>query len=423
MSYFRAQGVICMMAAIMVSILTLRPALALEVLSWKACIDLASSNNGDLRAARASLRSTEYQEGVARSGLLPQINGASSVVRAGGGGAVSSSYAASLSATETLATGLADFGRISQAQANTKVAEASLSAAKARASFDLKSSYEAMRFAGESIRLTGEIRHRRESNLRLVELRFESGRENKGSVLLSKAYLEQARFDELQARQSLELAKAQLDRVLGLDDGREYVVREPIPVREPGEAAPDFRALAVVTPDHVQASGREESADAAITVARSGFFPTLSLTGLGSRTGSEFFADTDRWSLSLNLTIPFFSGGRDFYATKSAVAGWQSLEATRQNVDRDLLARLRQAYNAFVQAVVRLKVDASFREAAMTRAEIARNKYNNGLLTFEDWDIIENDLISREKAYLATSRDRVVAEAAWEQAQGKGVIP
>jgi hypothetical protein len=49
--------------------------------------------------------------------------------------------------------------------------------------------------------------------------------------------------------------------------------------------------------------------------------------------------------------------------------------------------------DAFVEAVEKTKVDNSFWEAASTRARIARQKYNNGLLTFEDWDVIENDLI------------------------------
>jgi hypothetical protein len=44
-------------------------------------------------------------------------------------------------------------------------------------------------------------------------------------------------------------------------------------------------------------------------------------------------------------------------------------------------------------------------------------------MSFEDWDRIENDLIQRQKTVLQSQRDRVTAEAAWEQAQGKGVIP
>ena len=34
-----------------------------------------------------------------------------------------------------------------------------------------------------------------------------------------------------------------------------------------------------------------------------------------------------------------------------------------------------------------------------------------------------NDLIARQKTYLASARDRVTAEAAWEQARGTGVLP
>ena len=41
----------------------------------------------------------------------------------------------------------------------------------------------------------------------------------------------------------------------------------------------------------------------------------------------------------------------------------------------------------------------------LSAATIARGKYTTGLMTFEDWDLIENDLIAREKAALTTRRD------------------
>jgi hypothetical protein len=70
----------------------------------------------------------------------------------------------------------------------------------------------------------------------------------------------------------------------------------------------------------------------------------------------------------------------------------------------------------------KLEVDALFVEAGTSRARIAKEKYNNGLLTFDEWDIIENDLITRQKTLVQTERDRVIAEALWEQVQGRGVI-
>ena len=82
---------------------------------------------------------------------------------------------------------------------------------------------------------TAETIRRREENLRLVQLRFQGGRENKGSLLLSQAALAQARFDNLQARNAKRLAQAQLARVLGLDHYEDLDITSEIPVTAPVE--------------------------------------------------------------------------------------------------------------------------------------------------------------------------------------------
>ena len=51
-----------------------------------------------------------------------------------------------------------------------------------------------------------------------------------------------------------------------------------------------------------------------------------------------------------------------------------------------------------------------------------RHKYNIGLLDFENWDIIENELINYQKQELLSVRDSVNAEANWEQAIGQSAF-
>ena len=160
-----------------------------------------------------------------------------------------------------------------------------------------------------------------------------------------------------------------------------------------------------------------------MTLARSGFYPSVNLTGSVGREGQEWYPDQDRRTVGLNLTIPLFSGGKDYYTTRSAASSLAAASANRDNVEHQLLVRLRQAYASYVESAEKLKVDQAFLDAADVRARIARSKYNNGLMSFEDWDRIENDLILRQKSLLQSQRERVTAEAAWEQAQGKGVIP
>jgi outer membrane protein TolC len=395
------------------------------VLTWEACVQEATANNPELRAARASLEASVFSAEGAYSGYLPQLSAGAAYTDTSGtviATTSESAYITSVSLSQNLFAGFQDRAKVAQGAANRDVAAASLAAAKAKLSQDLKTAYIGLRYAQDNVILTENIVRRSEENFRLVELRFESGNENKGSYLLTKASLAQARYDNLQARQNLVSAQAQLDRVLGRGETGGLEVRGDIPLSEPG-TAPDFRQVAREVPDYQQAAAQQKSAAAGVTLARSGLYPSLNLSGSVGRTGDNWAPEDSRRTVGLNLNIPIYSGGKDYYATKSAVSSLEAAASNTDSAEYQLVVRLKQTYAGYVESVEKLKVDQAFLDAAKTRATIARTKYNNGLMTFEDWDIIESDLIQREKSFLQSQRDRVVAEAAWEQAQGKGVIP
>lgn len=391
-------------------------------MAWEASVAEAEAANPELRAARANLTAAGHSARAAHSGNLPRLSaGAGYSDSSGSAAANNTNYSTSLSLSQNLFSGFQDSARIDQGAANLTQAEASLATAKARLSRELKSAFAGLQFAQDNVTLTEKIVQRLEENLRLVELRFEGGRENKGSFLLTRATLAQARYENLQARQALASVQAQFARVLGRAEPGGLRVIGSVPVTAPA-AAPDFPQLVQQSPDLLQARAQERSALADVTLARAGFYPSVDLTGSVAREGRDWTPDKDRRIVGLNLTIPLYSGGRDYHATKSAAATLEAVSSNKDNVEHQLLVRLKQAHAGHVESEEKLKVDQAFLEAAVTRAEIARSRYNNGLLTFEDWDRIENDLIQRQKTYLQSQRDRVTAEAAWEQAQGKGVV-
>lgn len=402
------------------------------VLIWETCVPEAAANNPDLRSARANLDAAGYTAQGAYSGYLPQLSAGTgytdtsgSATRSGTTGSTTTSdttYNASVSLSQNLFAGFQDRAKVRQGAANREVAEASLAVAKAKLSQDLKTAFAGLKYAQDNVILTENIAHRREENLRLVELRFESGNENKGSYLLTKAALAQARYEHLQAQQELVSAQAQLARVLGRSETGELEVRGDIPLSAPG-TAPDFRELARQVPDYRQVAAQQKSAAAGVTLARSGLYPSLNLSGSVGRVGNDWFPGGTQRTVGLNLNVPLYSGGKDYYATKSAASSLEVAASNTDSTEHQLLVKLRQGYASYIESVEKLKVDQAFLDAASTRAEIARSKYNNGLMTFEDWDIIENDLIQRQKTFLQSQRDRAVNEAAWEQVQGKGVIP
>jgi len=396
-----------------------------EVLTWEESVRQAAAVNPDLRAARDNLRAAEMDVRGAGSGFLPTLTGTatkSDTSSTSTTSIIAPDSNAALTASQNLFAGFRDQASVAQARANRTVAEANLRAARARLSFDLKSAFATLRTAVDALVLSNDIVRRREQNLRLVELRYESGRENKGSLYLSQATLSQARFESLQAEQALRVAQAQFARVLGRDNPQTMRLAGDVPVVAP-PAQVDFAQAVQDTPDQQRALAQVEAAKSGVDIAASNFWPSLDLSGTTIHQGDDWKLEDRRNTVLLSLTVPIFSGGKDYYGVRSAGAKESAAEATREGLIRQLRTQLEQAYAGYVQAVVKLSVDEDFLKAASARAEIARSKYSNGLMSFEDWDIIENDLINRQKAVLQSRRDRVTAEAAWEQALGNGAIP
>lgn len=404
--------------------------------SWQDCLNMAQENNPELLAAKENLRAIEQQEKAAIGTFLPQINASlshnktnSSIIGGGGiplGGASSTRTVttAQLTGSWNLFSGLQDLGRYEQAKANTRAQAALLQTTKAQLSYDLKSAYQGLLFAKEYLSLTDEIVKRRQENLRLVELRFESGLENRGSVLLSQANFEQAKYDNLIAQNSVQVARAELARVLGLDSEVDFEIHQPIPVKhQSAQPKPDFKSLVLTNPEVIYAEAKEEAAKESLRVSRSTFMPALNLTGSTGRARIEDDPnDRTTWSVGLNLSFAIFNGGQDYYGIKASSALLSAASSTLENTRRQILARIERAFASYVEAIAKLQVDQTFKDATAVRSEISRNRYNNGLITFDDWNIIEDDLILRQKSHIQSTRDRVVAEAAYEQALGQGAI-
>lgn len=392
-------------------------------LHWSDALQLLKKNNLDYQSAIATFKSTESLELGAQQGYWPSVYGSlgynqSQTFNASDN---STNYTASLNLSQSLFAGLRDYYKSSQASANTRIALATLQTSLAKISNTYVLAYQNLIYSQKYVALTENILSRRKENLRLVELRFESGRENRGSVYLSEAYLAQAKYENLQARQSLELSRTTLAHALGTDEEQVFKLTDPIPMNEPPSQV-SYEDLATVTPAYKQALASVDSNVAAIGVSRSSFFPSLNFTGSVGNTSQTFSPKADRWNVGATITIPLFDGWKDMSSVQSAAYTKEASSFQKKSVDQQQMEALKQAHQKFIQVTEKLKVDESFQKAALTRSEIARQQYSNGLINFTDWDLIENDLIARQKNFLQSQNDRVIGEANWNLARGAGVL-
>lgn len=421
---------------------------AQETLTWEQSVKLATLNNPDLVASHESLRSYEAKYGGSYSAYYPQITASTggtythtSSSQAGSsenstspegstfsGGSFGGSanplhqYTASVTVSQTLYDGGLTPGNVAQAGANYRAQVAAFVLEKSLISYDLKSAFAQLLYAQELVTLTEQIVKRRRSDADLIHLKYDGGRENKGSWMLSESDYQQAVLDFHNAQRDVVVSQHQLAQIMGVKLAHPIIAVGTLATQQP-PASPDFDKLAVETPTHFQQVSTTEASRAGITIARSGILPTVSVGASLEREDTSYFPKSSGWNADFSVSIPIFDGGKTNFDVKAAEANLRQSLANQESSDDSSVYTLVQNYSTLVSNIEAVGVNQTTVAAQKVRSEIGEGQYSNGLISFTDFNLIENDLVTAEDQELQSRRDAVIAEANWEYAQGKGVIP
>lgn len=392
-------------------------------LSWTDCLREAQTQHPGLLAAREAVNAAQASVRAAQAARLPQLSASGQAGYAENSEVTGGedSYRASVDVDQVLYDGGNTRSAVQLAEADATAALAEARQSEADILYNLRVAYADLLWAQEQIGLLEQIRQRRADNVEMVELRYQGGQEHQGSLALNQAALKEAETDLLQARRNLEITRGTLARALGRErDDAELTLSGSLDdVPMPGVV--DRAAIARVTPASVQVEVALSRARSSLRQARSGRQPTLSAYGTASRYGDEWSVEEDSVGAGVRLSIPLWAGGQTGADIRRAAARLAAAEASLADTLNSQRTRVDQSLQSFQEAVEALAVRRQFLEAQELRAAIAREQYGNGLLEFDNWDIIENDLINRQKSLLETRRQAWRAEAAWWQVTGRGL--
>lgn len=397
-------------------------------LTWEDCVRLAIHENPDLQSSREAVINSDAVRMGAYSALYPQISLSFGDTRSYVGANLyspyvySSSYSEQVSLTQQIFNGFATKGNIDQARAQLNLAFANLNGEKATVSFNLKLSFAQLLYAQKLIKIDGDIVDIRQSNARLVKLLYEGGSEDKGDMQLSQANLDQALYNLDQAVRTRDLSGIQLGVYIGKD--------LPPPVLAEGElqtdvlpVMPDFNRLAVLTPSYFEHRAQVDAAAAGITIANSGWYPTINANADAYRSDSQFPLKNHGWAAGFSVSYPLFQGGATYFDVKAASASLrQALDNLRSGTN-DAALTLAQMFKNMVDQEDNVRIQQELLDATALRYKIAEADYRNGLMSFQDFNTITDDYVSQQQTLLSAQLSAVVAEASWEEARGVGAIP
>lgn len=404
-----------------------------EILEWKECVKEAKKNHPDLISASEKIKQARASKEITRSAYLPQLNfdaseittknasfgaSGSSVELVSSGSNRSTTYQYEVTAQQLLFDGFKTSYDLSTAERNITASKYNYDVTSSNVRLRLRTAYVDLLSAQEYLKVAQDIEARRRQTLELVRLRYEGGREHKGSLKTSEANLIQAIYDVAQATRDIYLYQRQLIKELGRSKFNLMTATGDLEVRDQARMLPNFENIAETNPLLRQLIAQKEAAQFGLRSAYANFFPQVYANGSAGNTNTRWFPDKNEYSIGTSITFPIFDGGNRYATAQKAKGALGQSQADEKSGRDGVIFTLANTWIQLQDAIDDVEVQKKALDAAGERARISGAEYGIGLLLYDNWIIIEDNLVSAKKAYISAQNASLIAEANWVQAKG-----
>lgn len=314
-------------------------------------------------------------------------------------------------------------GLIEKAKINAQIADQEVSKTKQQIMLNAITAYYNVLQARNMLQVNQESVDSLAAHLKNVELQYDVGIVAKSDVLRSQVELANAQQNLIKAQNAYDLSLANLNNVIGLPLDSQIKVKEEL-TREPYTLSLDQSVEYALAnrPEFFQAKATIDSARQGVRVAKSGFLPSLSLSGSMDWNDHDFpGAKNNNWSVVLAVSLNVFDSG----LTRAKINEAQmdvdkAREQARQTKD-GISLEVRQAYLNMKEAEKRIDTSG----VAVTKAEedfkIARIRYSAGVGTNLDVIDAQVALTQAKTNYVQSLYDYNASRANLNKAMGIGM--
>ncbi len=326
-------------------------------------------------------------------------------------GSSSGSINTSLRSSITLFDGFQRSADSKSARASETAADASLVNARYQQRLTTTNQFLDARAAAELVNVRQASVNRAEEQLKVSINKLNAGSATRSDSLRSRVTLGTAQLQLIQAQASLTTAEAGLARLIGVtgrvaaadDSSFSHVMTAPLDTAA-------LRAEAEAASPQVQAAqASAAAARAGITSARSGYWPTLSLSGnLGlSGSSSRDYSFYDSRGASLSLSWPIFNRFQREQSINSAENASLTAEAEAADAARQVSASLTSQLATLDAARTQIEITQVSVRAAEEDLRVQQERYRLGASTIVDiltsqeaLDQAEVDAVNARFSYL-----------------------
>ena len=407
---------------VIISMLATMTANAQKEWTLKECIDHAIEHNIAIKQQELSQKQQEIQLNTAKSSRLPGVSGSMSQNFSFGRGLTSdntytntntSSTSFSLGTDVPIFTGFQIPNTIKLEKLNLKAATADLEAAKNNIKVNVAQAYVEILYDME----ISAAAHRQVSidSMQVVRLTklLENGKASEAEVSQQKSTLAQSELSATQADNNLSMALLTLSQLLELPTANGFSIAKP----NVGEVEDELMQTLIAVPEDICNTAilsrpeikaeeyRYEGTEYNIKIARSGYYPRLSLSaGMGSnyyRTSGfkaqSFSKQLDQnfsQYIGLSLSIPVFDRFSTRNQIRQAKLGRLNQQYQLENKKKTLYKEIQQTYSNVVNAHKKYESSKTAEESANDAFNLVKAKYENGKSNITEFNEARNNWLS-----------------------------
>jgi outer membrane protein len=333
------------------------------------------------------------------------------------------SYSVGAGTNWTLFDGLSNIATVSQSKNNLESAQLSLARLKQTIVYQTISNYYDIINAGELLKVKEEDVKWNKKNFETINERNKLGAVTLSDVYAQKVKVGNAELEVIKAKNSLETAKSNLLYYLALDVLDDYSFSDSLSSNDKNiigrHVDSNYQDLSdLVTKslstrfDYQSARLSLESALNGITIARGGYFPSLTNSNsyyTYSDNVNTLFQNRN-YTVSLTLNVPIFSGFSTENRLQLAEVSAMNSKADLSDLERDIKRNIQKTYLDLQAAEKSLEVSKGNVVAAEESRRIQQEKYALGsgtlldvLVANSDYLTAQTNLINAEYAYIILS--------------------
>jgi NodT family efflux transporter outer membrane factor (OMF) lipoprotein len=393
-----------------------------ELAALEAKVEVSNQN---VKAAAAAFDQARALVAQARAGFWPTLSAGVDAKR----GAVGTAPArTTVSATASGDWTLDIWGQIRRTvesnRASAQASAAALAAATLSAQGELAIDYFALRAQDQLQRILDDIVVAEQLSLKIAENRYHFGVAAKADVVTAQTQLLNSQAQQINAKIQRGILEHAIAVLIGQQPASFSLAPAALRIDVPTVPAGVPSTLLERRPDVAEAERKMAAANAQIGVAKTAYFPTLSLSGSDQYTNSTFSrlinVPNRVWSLGPQLAETLFDGGLRRAQVAQARAAYESnVAAYRQTV----LAGFQQVEDEIVTLHV-LEQQSVVEEAAVAAAKEAEtltlNQYKAGTVPYSSVITAQTTRLSSEETALTVFSNRLQASVTLIEALGGG---